>query len=215
MTRDEIESLHQQLAERETQVTLLRDGLAMAVSIIGHPDDDGTKHLQKILADTADLKGVRLCHAEPIGYYLNMGVRKMKTEWTECSSLQELAAAQARGDEIDVYASGEWSIWDETVWHEREEYRCRPAQAAKENSELHQQLETAPRPAEHKYDIITTKSEAVTDYWSEYYSAEGLCSICGNTGVLDTRGTKTPAGVEVGRVNFCICPNGQALREEA
>ena len=44
--------LRQQLAERETQVTLLRDGLAMAVSIIGHPDDDGTKHMQKILADT-------------------------------------------------------------------------------------------------------------------------------------------------------------------
>ena len=51
----------------------------------------------------------------------------MSNEWKDCSSLQELAAAQARGDEIDVYASGEWSIWDETVWHEREEYRCRPA----------------------------------------------------------------------------------------
>jgi len=51
----------------------------------------------------------------------------MKTKWTDCSALQDLAAAQARGDEIDVYAGGEWSIWDETVWHEREEYRCRPA----------------------------------------------------------------------------------------
>lgn len=34
------------------QIMMLRDGLAMAVSIIGHPDDVGTKHLQKILTDT-------------------------------------------------------------------------------------------------------------------------------------------------------------------
>lgn len=67
----------------------------------------------------------------------------------------------------------------------------------------------------HRYDTVTPKSEAVTDYWSEYYSTNGLCSLCGNTGVIDTRGTKTPAGVEVGRVNFCICPNGQALRGES
>ena len=44
--------LRQQLAERDAQIVLLRDGLAMAVSIIGHPDDDGTKHMQKILATT-------------------------------------------------------------------------------------------------------------------------------------------------------------------
>ncbi len=47
--------LRQQLAEREKQIVLLRDGVAMAVSIIGHPDDDGTKHLKKILASTDDL----------------------------------------------------------------------------------------------------------------------------------------------------------------
>ena len=51
----------------------------------------------------------------------------MKTKWTECSTLQELAAAQARGDEIDNYVGGEWGIWDETAWNKREEYRCRPA----------------------------------------------------------------------------------------
>ena len=50
--QNEVLSLRQQLAEREEQIVLLRDGLAMAVSIIGHPDDDGTKHLQKILATT-------------------------------------------------------------------------------------------------------------------------------------------------------------------
>ena len=50
--QDENESLRQQLAERDAQIVLLRDGLAMAVSIIGHPDDYGTKHMQKILATT-------------------------------------------------------------------------------------------------------------------------------------------------------------------
>ena len=50
--RNRVELLQQQVAERDAQIVLLRDGVAMAVSIIGHPDDDGTKHLQKILADT-------------------------------------------------------------------------------------------------------------------------------------------------------------------
>ena len=59
--KEKINSLRQ-------QIVMLRDGLAMAVSIIGHPDDDGTKHLQKILADTADLEGLRLCHANPIAW---------------------------------------------------------------------------------------------------------------------------------------------------
>jgi len=52
---------------------------------------------------------------------------------------------------------------------------------------------------------------AVTKYWRHYYM-EDHCTLCGNHGLIDTRGTKTMAGVAVGRVNYCICPNGQALR---
>ena len=51
----------------------------------------------------------------------------------------------------------------------------------------------------------------VTAYWLEYYVADH-CTLCGNHGWIDTRGTRTPAGKEVGRVNYCICPNGQMLR---
>lgn len=54
--------------------------------------------------------------------------------------------------------------------------------------------------------------EAVTDHWHSHHTIKGLCSLCGNSGVVNTTGVKTNAGVEVGRRNFCICPNGQAMR---
>jgi len=46
-----------------------------------------------------------------------------------------------------------------------------------------------------------------------YVYADGLCTLCGNRGVMDTRRVRTPAGVEVGRLNYCLCPNGMALRQ--
>lgn len=54
----------------------------------------------------------------------------------------------------------------------------------------------------------------IEDYWTEHYTNKGMCSICAQSGFIDSRGAKTPAGVEVGRVNFCICPNGQAIRSQ-
>ena len=58
---------------------------------------------------------------------------------------------------------------------------------------------------------IRAKHYIVTNYWLEYY-ADKHCTLCGNHGRIDTTGTETPAGLEVGRINYCICPNGQALR---
>jgi hypothetical protein len=58
-----------------------------------------------------------------------------------------------------------------------------------------------------------SESNPITDYWHEHYVNRGMCSLCGNSGVIDTRGARTPMGLEVGRVNFCICPNGQLMRE--
>lgn len=54
----------------------------------------------------------------------------------------------------------------------------------------------------------------ITEYWLKHY-AVGFCTLCANHGVIDTRGAQTPAGIEVGRLNYCICPNGQAAREQA
>jgi hypothetical protein len=61
------------------------------------------------------------------------------------------------------------------------------------------------------------ENELVTDYTFTYYGApeNHMCTLCGQRGIIDTRGVKTPAGIEVGRLNWCICPNGQAMREQA
>jgi len=42
----------------------------------------------------------------------------------------------------------------------------------------------------------------------------GCCGLCGNTGVIDTRGTvKTPSGEPAGGVRaWCICPNGRKAK---
>lgn len=38
------------------------------------------------------------------------------------------------------------------------------------------------------------------------------CGICGNRGIIDTRGKVfTPAGMECGVRRYCICPNGRAM----
>lgn len=58
---------------------------------------------------------------------------------------------------------------------------------------------------------MDAKNEVAVDYWHEFY-ADKHCTLCGKHGVIETRGVTTPAGIPVGRVNYCICPNGQALR---
>lgn len=55
--------------------------------------------------------------------------------------------------------------------------------------------------------------KVIVDFWYEHYLYKGHCSLCGNHGVIDTTGIKTPAGFECGRVNWCICPNGLTLRQ--
>ncbi len=58
--------------------------------------------------------------------------------------------------------------------------------------------------------------KVITDYWLQYYTGSSLCSLCGNSGVIDTRKTAiSAAGVNQGRLNWCICPNGQGLRDHA
>jgi hypothetical protein len=49
-------------------------------------------------------------------------------------------------------------------------------------------------------------------YWVAHYDSRMGCSLCGNSGVLDTRGVRNARGREVGGLHPCICPNGQSLR---
>lgn len=52
----------------------------------------------------------------------------------------------------------------------------------------------------------------VVAYWARLYEDRGQCTLCGNSGLLDTTGVCTPANVPVGRPHWCICPNGMQLR---
>lgn len=57
-------------------------------------------------------------------------------------------------------------------------------------------------------------NEIIDQYWLSHYVNNGLCSLCGNTGIVDTTDTAVnSAGHNPGRKNFCICPNGQQLRK--
>lgn len=59
---------------------------------------------------------------------------------------------------------------------------------------------------------ITKKQMA--DLWLAEFSATRHCCLCGNYGIIDTRGKIfTPAGVECGDRVFCICPNGRILKK--
>ena len=61
-------------------------------------------------------------------------------------------------------------------------------------------------------------NQEVVKYWQEHYTDKkqfGICTLCGNTGIIDTRGAKSFAGHLVGRLDFCICKNGQHDRQQA
>lgn len=54
----------------------------------------------------------------------------------------------------------------------------------------------------------------MADLWFNEFSQRGHCCLCGNHGIIDTRGKVfTPAGYECGDRVFCICPNGRALKK--
>lgn len=59
-------------------------------------------------------------------------------------------------------------------------------------------------------------SKAVIDFWYEYYIDEvtGLCCLCANKGIINTRDTAiSNAGVRTGgKTVYCICLNGQQMR---
>lgn len=55
---------------------------------------------------------------------------------------------------------------------------------------------------------------SLEELWVQDYAPRDLCCICGNRGIIDTRGKVFAAsGVECGALVFCICPNGQAMKK--
>lgn len=53
------------------------------------------------------------------------------------------------------------------------------------------------------------------EVWYRFVSPNQMCGLCGQSGIIDTRGKLfTPAGVECGVRVTCICPNGQSLEKQ-
>jgi hypothetical protein len=53
------------------------------------------------------------------------------------------------------------------------------------------------------------------EFWFSEYALRGHCCLCGNYGIIDTRGKVfTPAGFECGDRVFCICPNGREMKRQ-
>jgi hypothetical protein len=62
---------------------------------------------------------------------------------------------------------------------------------------------------------LEVENGALREEWLRYsHPTLSLCSLCGNTGVIDTRGRAiSPAGYDAGMRHYCLCPNGRAMRE--
>ncbi len=52
------------------------------------------------------------------------------------------------------------------------------------------------------------------DTWLEFLAGvPRTCGLCGNSGIVDTRGkVKNPRGEDCGVRAYCICPNGRTLK---
>lgn len=64
-----------------------------------------------------------------------------------------------------------------------------------------------------KTTALPTKNQ-IANLWAQEYAPKRHCGLCGNGGVLDTRGVRTAAGLECGGRFWCICPNGRALKHQ-
>jgi hypothetical protein len=63
---------------------------------------------------------------------------------------------------------------------------------------------------------MSKQNKSITKYWLKHYidKGTGLCSLCGNTGIIILNDVRNPSGelLKSAHADFCICPNGQALR---
>ena len=58
------------------------------------------------------------------------------------------------------------------------------------------------------------KEELGYRLWEQNYMRDGMCGLCGNRGIVDTIGiATTPSGKPNGIRTYCICPNGQRMKQ--
>lgn len=74
-------------------------------------------------------------------------------------------------------------------------------------------MKTLLKPRNDARTIPPWEDQAVSTYWITHFTTDrGTCSLCAGTGRIDTRLARSHAGLYHGRLNWCICPNGQAQR---
>lgn len=62
---------------------------------------------------------------------------------------------------------------------------------------------------------MASPSDEVAAYWLAHYGTPSGCGLCGNRGVIDTTGRAIDRkGRDVGGEHYCLCPNGQKMREK-
>lgn len=63
---------------------------------------------------------------------------------------------------------------------------------------------------------LTEEDELVlTKIWKAEFIKDKYCSLCGNTGIIDTRNRKhIDTNEDFGRPSFCICPIGRATKRD-
>ena len=55
----------------------------------------------------------------------------------------------------------------------------------------------------------------LTQLWLDEFAPKDHCCLCGNRGIIDTRGKVfTPTGKECGALVYCICPNGRLFKKK-
>jgi len=62
---------------------------------------------------------------------------------------------------------------------------------------------------------MASKTDPIVRLWMEFVHPKIVCGLCGNRGILDTRGhVTTAAGIKCGVRRYCICPNGRELQKQ-
>lgn len=57
--------------------------------------------------------------------------------------------------------------------------------------------------------------DILSEYWLEHYAPQDVCVLCGNSGIVDTKGTAFwPDGKPAGGRHWCFCPNGRERRKD-
>ena len=132
-------------------------------------------------------------------------------ERKEIESLhRQLDAKQAEVDALMLeYCPSEMSQEQLDTWAAHQ----RPSEW-KTNDELRQQLAERDR-----YPVAWMTTDEDGSPAMLFFDKQEALMFSGDDGPVplykEANNRRRQAGVEVGRVNFCICPNGQALKEEA